>query len=182
MPARILIRPLGAAAALAVAGAVAAAAVAAPAGAGGAHAAAAQKITPKRVGGVHIGDRYGSLRTRGLVRRIGPGCELGGPDTRSARLKAPLAGTVNFSLTLPRKVTDVTVSGGAKARGVGVGATRRAIRRAFPKVTFDHSGDGTFGLTMAKVPANHGGPIVFGVSTQTHRVTLIGIPFIAICD
>lgn len=181
MPARTLIRPLGAAATLAVAGAVAAAAAAAPGDTGHA-AAAAQKITPTRVGGVHIGDRYGALRTRGLVRRIGPGCELGGPNTRSARLRSPLKGVVNFTQTLPRKVTDITVTGGAKARGVGVGAKPRAIRRAFPKAKFDHSTDGTFGLTLAKVPRGGGGRIVFGVSTQTHRVTLIGVPFIAICD
>src|SRR3954452_14457248 len=76
----------------------------------------AQKITPLRVGGVHIGDRHRSLRARGLVGRIGPGCELA-ENTRSARLKAPLKGSVNYTQTTPRLVTDILVRGGAKARG-----------------------------------------------------------------
>jgi hypothetical protein len=141
----------------------------------------AQKITPLRVGGVHIGDRHRSLRARGLVGRIGPGCELA-ENTRSARLKAPLKGSVNYTQTTPRLVTDILVRGGAKARGVGVGARPRAIRRAFPKATFDHGTDAVFGITLVKVPRRGGGRLQFAVSTKTHRVTLIGVPFIAFCE
>jgi hypothetical protein len=182
MPSRSVVRPLAAAATLAIAGAAAAGAIAAPAGSGQAGAAASQKITSQRVGGVHLGDRYGSLRSRGLVRKIGPGCELGGPNTRSAALKSPLKGSVNFTLSNPRRVTDVTVTGGATARGVGIGARPRAIRRAFPRATFDHSTDGVFALTFVNVPKRGGGRIQFAVSTKTHRVTLIGVPFIAVCE
>jgi hypothetical protein len=140
-----------------------------------------QKVTPARVGGVHLGDAHSSLRARGLVGPIGPGCELA-QNTRSARLKAPLNGSVNYTQSNPRKVTDILVRGGAKARGVGVGARPRAIRRAFPKATFDHSTEGVFGITLVKVPKTGGGRLQFAVSTKTNRVTLIGVPFIAFCE
>jgi hypothetical protein len=141
----------------------------------------AQKVTPARVGGVHLGDLHRSLRARGLVGPIRPGCELA-QNTRSARLKAPLEGSVDYTQSNPRKVADILVRGGAKARGVGVGARTRAIRRAFPKATFDHSTESVFGITLVKVPKSGGGRLQFAVSTKTHRVTLIGVPFIAFCE
>ena len=142
----------------------------------------AQKVTPLRVGGVHLGDRHSTLRARGLVGKIGPGCELGGPNTRSAKLKAPLKGSVNYTLKDPRVVANIQVLGGAKARGVGVGAKSRAIRKAFPKAKFDHSTESVFGITLVRVPRNGGGKLQFAVSTTTHRVTLIGVPAIAFCE
>jgi hypothetical protein len=84
--------------------------------------AAAKAITAKGVGGVRIGMRYTTLLKRGLIGHIRPGCELGGPSTRSAPLRSGVKGTVNFTLTSPRRVTDITVRGGAAARGVGIGA------------------------------------------------------------
>ena len=145
-------------------------------------AAAAKRITPQGVGGVRLGMRYTTLRSRGLVGRIRHGCELGGPNTRSAPLRAPLKGTVNFTLKRPRRVTDITVRGGATARGVGIGAKPADIRAAFPKVKADHSTDHTFLLTLFRVPKNGGGRIMFAVDTKTKKVSLIGVPFIAFCE
>ena len=122
------------------------------------------------------------LRTRGLVGKIRPGCELGGPTTREAKLKAPLKGSVNYMLKNPRVVANIQVLGGAKARGVGVGAKPRAIRKAFPKAKFDHSTESVFGITLVRVPRNGGGKLQFAVSTTNHRVTSIGVPAIAFCD
>ena len=144
--------------------------------------AAAKKITATGVDGVKLGATHTSLRNAGLVGRIHRGCELGGPRTRSANLLRPLKGQVNYTLTKPRKVTDITVRGGAKARGVGIGATIPQIKAKFPKAKVDHSTDSTFGVTLVRIPKNGGGRIVFAVDTGTHRVTLIGVPIIAFCE
>jgi hypothetical protein len=160
--------------------AVAAVAIAAPPRAGD---SAAAVITPTRVDGVHIGDTHADLRSRGKVGPIGPGCELGGPNTRSAKLKAPLKGSVSYTLNSPRKVTDISVTGGAKARGVGIGATIAAIKAKFPHAKIDHSTDQVFQLTLVTTPKRpNGGRIMFGVSTQTNKTTIIGVPGIAFCE
>jgi hypothetical protein len=144
--------------------------------------AAAKRITRSGVDGVKLRDTFQDLRNRGLVGRIRHGCELGGPRTRSARLLAPLKGSVDFTLTKPRKVTNITVRGGARARGVGIGARIRRIKAAFPRARVDHSTDATFGITLVKIPRRGGGRLQFGVDTTTKRTTLIGIPFIAFCE
>jgi hypothetical protein len=140
------------------------------------------KITPSGVGAVKLGKTYKQLHDAGLIGKIHHGCELGGANTRSANLKAPLKGQVNFTLHNPRKVTDITVRGGAKARGVGIGATIAQIKSAFPKAKVDHSTDDTFLITLVHIPKNGGGKMVFGVSTKTKRTTLIGVPQIAFCE
>jgi hypothetical protein len=146
--------------------------------------AAAAVITPTRVDGVHLGDTHADLHARGKVGPIRPGCELGGPNTRSAKLKAPLKGSVNYTLHNPRKVDSITITGGAKARGVGIGATIAQIKAKFPHASVDHSTDQVFQLTLVKTPKRpHGrGRITFGVSTQTHKTTIMGVPFIAFCE
>jgi hypothetical protein len=167
------------AAAALTAGVLAVASAAAP----GARDAAVAKITPTRVDGVHLGDTHTDLRARGKVGPIKPGCELGGPNTRSAKLKLPLKGSVNYTLSSPRKVDSITITGGAKARGVGIGATIPAIKAKFPNATIDHSTDQVFLLTLVKTPKRpSGGQITFGVSTQTKRTTIMGVPFIAFCE
>src|SRR3954466_9040905 len=144
--------------------------------------AAAPKITAKGVGAVKIGKTYKQLHDAGLIGKIHHGCELGGANTRSANLKAPLKGQVNFTLKAPRKVTDITIRGGAKARGVGIGATIAQIKAKFPKAKVDHSTDDTFELTLVRIPKSGGGKIMFGVSTKTHKTTVIGVPNIGFCE
>ena len=144
---------------------------------------AAAVITPTRVDGVHLGDTHADLRTRGKVGPIGPGCEFGGPNTRSARLRLPLRGQVDYTLNSPRKVTEITITKGAKARGVGIGATIAAIKAKFPHAIVDHSQESVFQLTLVRTPTRpSGGRIMFGVSTQTHKTTIIGVPTIAFCE
>lgn len=145
-------------------------------------ASAAKKIMAAGVGGVKIGKTFTSLHDKGLIGPLRKGCELGGPNTRSAKLRAPLKGSVNFTLKAPRKVTDITVRGGAKARGVGIGGTIPQIKAAFPKAKVDHSTDSVFAVTLVKVPKNGGGRITFAVDVKTKKVTLIGVPIIAFCE
>lgn len=151
-------------------------------GATTAFAATAPKITPKGVGGVKLGKTYKQLHDAGLIGKIHHGCEFGGPNTRSANLRAPLKGQVNFTLKAPRKVTDLAVQGGAKARGVGIGDKIADIKAAFPKAKVDHSSEQVFQITLVRIPKNGGGKMEFGVSTKSKRVTMVGVPFIAFCD
>ncbi len=144
--------------------------------------AAVAKISPIRVDGVHLGDTHADLRARGKVGRIRPGCELA-ENTRSARLLAPLSGSVNYTQSSPRRVDSITVRGGARARGVGIGSKIPVIKARFPRARVDHSTESVFGLTLVRTPKRpSGGQITFGVSTQTKRTTIIGVPFIAFCE
>jgi hypothetical protein len=144
--------------------------------------AATAKITPAGVGGVKLGETYSQLRARHLVGTIGKGCELAGPNARSASLRAPLKGSVDFTMTTPRKVVDISVRGGATARGVGIGATIPQIKAAYPKAKVDHSTDHTFAVTLVRIPRNGGGRLQFAVDTMTHRVVIIGVPAIPFCE
>jgi hypothetical protein len=147
-----------------------------------AQTAAAKKITRKGVDGVKLGATYKHLRAKHKVGKIHQGCEFAGPKARAAKLRKPLHGQVNFTRHKPRRVHDITVTGGAKARGVGIGDTTSDIMAKYPKATADHSTDSTFGATIVKVPKGGGGRLEFAVSTDTHKITLIGVPRIAICD
>jgi hypothetical protein len=148
----------------------------------GSAAAADRQITARGIGGVRLGKTYRALHAQHLVGRIHHGCELGGPETRSAALRAPLQGTADFTLHAPRKVANVTVTGGATARGVGIGASLADVTAAFPKARVDHTTEATFAITLVKVPASGGGRLQFAIDTATKKVSLIGIPFIAFCE
>lgn len=145
-----------------------------------AHSAAS--ITPKGVGPIQLGARYSDLLAKGLVEPMSPGCEVAGPKPRSARLRAPLKGSVEFTLSEPRRVATITIYGGATAWGVGVGAPGQKVKAAFPGIKIDRSGEETFGVTFIDVPRAKGGPIAFAVSTKTKRVEQIAVPNISICD
>jgi len=140
------------------------------------------RITSSGAGGVKLGASYSSARAAGLLGKVAPGCELAGPRARSASLRRPLTGSVVLSTTAPRRVRTIVVRGGGAARGVGIGATAAAIRAAFPKAVFDHSTDGMFGLTIARVPRSGGGRLEFAVEIGSKKVALIGIPAIPFCE
>ena len=145
-------------------------------------AATLARVTPSGVGAVKLGRTYQALRGAGVLGKVRPGCELAGPRTRSASLRAPLRGSVDLTLGAPRKVARIVVNRGAAARGVGIGATPAAIKAAFPTVVFDTSTEETFQITLARVPKRGGGPLEFAVSTHTRKVMLIGVPSIGFCE
>jgi hypothetical protein len=141
-----------------------------------------EKITRKGVGQVKLGATYKALHRRHLVGKIRKGCNLGGPNTRAAALGDPLTGSVDFTMTSPRKVADITVRGGATARGVGIGGSLTDALAAYPHSTVDHGNEAMFGVTLVKVPKDAGGRLEFGVDIMTKKISLIGIPFIAVCE
>jgi hypothetical protein len=142
----------------------------------------AASITPQGVGPIKLNALYSDLRAKGLVEPMGPGCEVAGPNTRSARLRPPLKGSVDLTLSEPRRVATITIFGGATARGVGVGSTGKAVKAAFPAAKLDRSGEDTFGVTFVEAPRGKGGPIAFAVRTKTKRVEQIAIPNVSVCD
>jgi hypothetical protein len=141
-----------------------------------------QKITKSGVGKIPLGDSYRSLRSSGLLGRLRHGCPLGGTHTRSARLKAPLKGSVDLTRRKPRKVRAITVTGGASARGVGIGERLADIKAAFPKAKVDHGTDETFGITLVRIPRNGGGRIQFAIDVDTNKITRIAVPAIQFCE
>jgi hypothetical protein len=158
------------------------AAVGAGTAAGDRAAGGARKVTAAGVGAVKLGATFRSLRRHHRVGPLQPGCELAGPGAHSARLRAPLKGVVDLTRKAPRRVADIVLRAGAKARGVGIGATIAQIKAAFPFAKADHRTDAMFGLTLVKIPKGHGGRLQFAVSTTTHKTTRIGIPFIPFCE
>lgn len=147
-----------------------------------AQTAPAPEVTSAGVGGVTLGGKYRRLHRRHLLGKIRKGCELGGPRTRSAPLAAPVQGSVSFTLKNPRRVTDIAVTGGATARGVGVGSTLTDVQAAFPGSTVDHGTEQVFGITLVRIPKSAGGRLQFAVDVRTGQVTIIGIPIIAFCE
>jgi hypothetical protein len=139
-------------------------------------------VTPAGVGLVKLGERYQTLRAANLIGTLRRGCELAGPGARSARLHAPLRGSVDFTQTRPRRITTIVVLGGATARGVAVGASTAQIKRRFPKAVFDHGTDAMFGITLVTIPKSGGGKLQFALDVKTGRVTEIGIPSIPFCE
>jgi hypothetical protein len=144
--------------------------------------AAALSITAAGVGDLKLGKTFNELHAANLIGGLRNGCELSGPNTKFAALRAPLKGSVDLTRSSPRKVHRITITGGARARGVGIGATATTVRRKFPRARADHSTERLFGITLYKVPKSGGGRLQFAVSTQTRKVTLIGVPDIGFCE
>jgi hypothetical protein len=174
-------RLLGATVALAGAGAIALASTTAPAQTGSA-AAKTKKITRRGVDGVKLGKRHGRLRAKRRVGKLRPGCELAGPGTHSARLRAPLKGTVDYRKSSPPRVRSVTITGGATARGVGVGDTLADVKDAFRKAKVIKDTEEVFQIWLVRIPKRGGGRMAFAVDPDTREVRLIGVPVIPFCE
>lgn len=140
------------------------------------------RVTSERVGEVHLGDTWRSLRDKGLVGRQQAGCELAGPGSRAAALSAPLRGAVELTRRKPRRVKSIIVDRNASARGLEIGDRRRAVRRAYPKARFDESVQDTFGITLVRVPKDGGGRLQIALDADTNRITQFGVPYIRFCE
>ncbi|HET8756997.1 MAG TPA: hypothetical protein VFM58_13350 [Solirubrobacteraceae bacterium] len=156
-------------------------------GPGAATAAAPQKITFKGVGQVKLGKTFKSLRNAGLVGKLHKGrCDAAGSNALPfARLRSPLQGTVEFTKGRPHRVNDITVRGGAKARGVGIGDKLRDIKAKFPKRTIDRTQEDVFRAFFVFVPrADPPGAIkmMFIIDSDSRRISSIGVPFVPVCE
>jgi len=139
-------------------------------------------ITAKGVGPVKLGATAKSLQAKGLIGKLKTGCELAGPGTRAASVKA-FNGTVGFTMTKVRKVDVIAVDGpGPQARGVEVGDTLPEIRKAYRTVEVDTSLQDTFGGDFVKVSKKAGGPIQFFVNAESGKIETIGVPSAPVCE
>jgi hypothetical protein len=170
-------RTLAFTAALVLAGAIGASAEAGPTA-----RIAAKKITAEGVGQVKLGMTFKQARDKGLIGKLRPGCEFGGPETRSARLRSPLRGFVDFTLTTPRKINNILITRGARARGVKVGDRIKDIKDAYPGAKVNKDTEDVFGVWLVRVPKSAGGRISFSVPVDTKRINAIGVPFIPFCE
>jgi hypothetical protein len=140
------------------------------------------KITPMGVDGVRVGARHSTLEARGLLGRRRAGCPLSGPGARDARLRAPLRGVAHLTRGKARRVRSIMVTGGATARGVGIGDRISDIRAAFPAAQVDHRTDDVFQVTIVRIPRDGGGRLMFAVAVDTKRITAIGVPSLEFCE
>ena len=142
-------------------------------------AAGPAKVSGEGVGKVKLGAEHATLHAQGLLSRQRPGCELAGPDQRVARLRNA-EGLATLTTTKPRRVAAINVTGGAKAKGVGIGDTRKDIRAAFPNARI--SNRNTIGFNIARIPKEDGGRFQFGIDVQTKKIAVIGVPSISFCE
>jgi hypothetical protein len=145
-------------------------------------AAAPQKITRNGVGQVKLGMTFQELREKNLVGKLRPGCELGGPGTRIARLRSPLRGFVDLTTTTPRTIRNILITRGARARGVKVGDRIKDIKDAYPGAKVNKQTEEIFGIWLVRVPKSEGGLIRFSVPVATKRIDAIGVPAIPFCE
>jgi len=146
-----------------------------------------QKITFKGVGQVKLGKTFKSLRDAGLVGKLHKGtCDAAGPNALPlAKLRSPLKGTVEFTKGTPHRVNTITIRGGAEARGVGIGDKLKDIKAKFPKRQVDHSQEDVFQAFFVWIPKLHPVGKVkmnFVIDSDTRKITLIGVPFVAFCE
>jgi hypothetical protein len=146
-------------------------------------AATPAKLTSRGVDGVKLGAKHSVLRDRGLLGRKTPGCEFDGPDARAAKLRIDgVKGIANLTQDAPRRVDNVQLRAGARAKGVGFGDRRADVKAAFPHVRFIKETEEPFGITVAEIPARDGGPFQMGIDVDTKRITAMGVPFILFCE
>jgi hypothetical protein len=143
---------------------------------------AAKEVTAEGVGQVKLGMTFREAREKRLIGKLRPGCEFGGPETRSASLRSPLRGFVDFTLTTPRRISNIYVTRGARARGVKVGDRIRDIKDAYPGAKVNRSTEELFGIWLVRVPKSAGGRITFSVPVATKRINAIGVRFIPFCE
>jgi hypothetical protein len=143
-------------------------------------AAAPQKITPAGVGQVKLGMTFSQLRQQHLIGKLHKGhCDAAGPNASPfARLRSPLRGQADFTKAVPHKLTDITIRGGATARGVRVGDSLAKVKSKFPKRRIRHD----LGLIFVDIPNTANIKEQFIVNEDTKKVDVIGVPFVAICE
>ena len=85
-------------------------------------------------GGLRLGRTLAAIKADGLIGKATPGCERASPRPVVASLKAPLRGAATFTKSGGKfRLRALSVRAGAITdRGIRIGSTAAAVKRAYP--------------------------------------------------
>jgi hypothetical protein len=147
----------------------------------GASASPPLRLTETGVGQLQLGRPLASVGSR-WIGPTGPGCELAAPTPVVARLKAPLAGSAAFSGAARHRLVALWVTRGAATdRGIAIGATAAAVRRAYPGAVAQDS-EQPLRYHALTVRRNGKDRIWFMLDRRNGRVTAFALPAPQFCE
>jgi hypothetical protein len=137
-------------------------------------------LGPGGVRRIQVGRTFAYLRSRGLVGRLGPGCELAGPGQDfSADILGRLRGSVEFNAQ--RRAVAVSVTRGAvTSRGIGIGARLARVKQVYPRARYRL--DPVFRVYFVRIPRRGNPAFTIVISGQTRRVTALAAPVLPVCE
>ena len=142
-------------------------------------------LTERGTGRLLLGSSLGSIRARGLIGSLSPGCELAQPRPYVAPLRAPLVGTATFD---GRKATSrlivLSVRGGpvATSRGIAIGSRGLDALHAYPNAHIKNSAPSNPIVFHAVVIKRDGRYRLWFLLDGRGHVTSFEVPLPQICE
>ena len=140
-----------------------------------------QLIERGGIGELRLGRTIEALRELELIEGAEPGCELA-PGQRVAPLTAPLDG---FAVFYPgERLSSIVLTEGAETdRGVGIGSSAAAARRAYPRAPyFKPQPRDPIPVGFIWVGGTRNPVMTLIVDPHSHRVEEIAVPRPVICE
>ena len=144
-------------------------------------------VTPKGTTSVRLGMSAATLRKHGSIGPLRKGCELD-PGQRVAKLRpgpgTPARGTAVFSGPHAKKLTSLTIVGGATTRKyVGIGASPKDVLAAYPHAVYQAPGSNPpFAEGFVWVNSIEHPRLTFTIDSKTERVSAISVPSPNFCE
>lgn len=146
---------------------------------------AKHRLLVAKVGGVgqlRLGAKAKTLHDKGLIGKVGPGCELA-PGERAARLSPPLGGTAIFFHPNNRLSSIIITKGARTRRHIRIGSPLAHVLNRYPHATYMTPAQmSPFNVGMVTVPFHGHTVMSFLTSAATNRVIQIDIPLASFCE